>query len=137
MGNPGTLYPPNQQPQGGGVPKSISCGGSPGPCPPPPKVTDMKLDNSGCLGTSGRCAPINVKLDMKGCGGGPGPCPPTPRGCSGGPCPTTPAAGTAVTPTNSTMASPDTTPAKEAPGFYKAPLDSGQKGATPVQKLKV
>jgi len=136
MGNPGTQFPPNMTPKQGGAQENPGCGGGPGPCPPKPKITDMKLDNSGCLGGSGRCGPINIRLNVAGCGGGPGPCPPVPKGCSGGPCPTTPPAGTAVAQKSNTTFSPDTTQPTEAPGYYKAPLDSGTPGAKPVNKFQ-
>ena len=129
MGNPGTPYPPSDTPTQGGKVENPGCGGGPGPCPPKPVLLNIKLDNAGCLGGAGRCAPIDVKLDNKGCGGGPGPCPPVPKGCSGGPCPITPAAGTAVNTANKNFEAPGPTqnvPVK-APGFDKAPLDSGSK----------
>jgi hypothetical protein len=121
-------------PTQGGAQQNPGCGGYPGPCPPPPKITDMKLDNSGCLGGPGRCGDINIRLNVAGCGGGPGPCPPVPKGCSGGPCPNTPAAGDATQQKSNTTFSPDTNQPTEAPGYYNAPKDSGTPGAKPVNK---
>jgi hypothetical protein len=128
MGNPGTPYPPIDQPTQGGKTLNSGCGGGPGPCPPKPADINIKLDNSGCLGGAGRCGPIDNKLDNKGCGGGPGPCPPVPKGCSGAPCPTTPAAGTAVStaPTNQNPQEPmQGDIQKKSPYFNKAAEDSG------------
>jgi hypothetical protein len=128
MGNPGTPYPPIDQPTQGGKTLNAGCGGGPGPCPAKPADINIKLDNAGCLGGSGRCGPIDNKLDNKGCGGGPGPCPPVPKGCSGGPCPNTPAAGTAVNtaPTNQNPQGPmQGDVGKNGSNFNKAAEDSG------------
>lgn len=84
LGNPGTPFTLFLKGLNAG------CGGYVGKCPPPIVAFNIKMDNSGAGGGTGKIVAINNKLDTTGCGGYVGKCPPPNRkGCSGtpGPCP--------------------------------------------------